>query len=78
VAGSHQQGVHRRFLRAPDGAVSFDAPSPAFDDSQFVPVEVPAGSLVLLHGANVHLSKENTSPLSRHAYAMVRLYCLGA
>lgn len=32
--------------------------------------QVRAGSLVLLHGANVHLSKENTSPLSRHAYAM--------
>lgn len=27
---------------------------PAFDDSQFVPVEVKAGSLVVLHGANVH------------------------
>ena len=25
---------------------------------------------MVLHGANVHLSKENTSPISRHAYAM--------
>lgn len=37
-----------------------------------MPVEVKAGSLVLLHGANVHRSGENTSPQSRHAYAMVR------
>lgn len=70
LPGSHHAGVHRRFLRAPDGAVSFDAPSPAFDDAEFVPVEVPAGSLVLLHGANVHLSRENSSPQSRHAYSV--------
>ncbi|KAL4457864.1 hypothetical protein ABPG75_012729 [Micractinium tetrahymenae] len=70
LLGSHHEGVHRRFLRAPDGSVSFDADSPSFEDSQFVPVEVKAGSLVLLHGANVHRSGENTGPQSRHAYAM--------
>jgi Phytanoyl-CoA dioxygenase (PhyH) len=31
-------------------------------------VQVKAGTLVLLHGANVHFSHENTSPHSRHAY----------
>jgi phytanoyl-CoA hydroxylase len=65
--------VHRRFLRAADGSVSFTgeaADMPAFDEERFLPVEVKAGSLVLLHGANVHLSKENSSPLSRHAYAV--------
>jgi Phytanoyl-CoA dioxygenase (PhyH) len=30
--------------------------------------QVKAGTLVLLHGANVHFSHENTSPHSRHAY----------
>ena len=54
-AGSHLGGVHRRFMRAEDGSVSFAGDMPAFDDSQFVPVEVKAGSLVVLHGANVHL-----------------------
>lgn len=49
------EGVHRRFLRAPDGSVSFDAGAPEFNSGDFVPVEVKAGSLVLLHGANVHL-----------------------
>lgn len=34
-AGSHHKGVHRRFLRAADGSVSFDADSPSFEDSQF-------------------------------------------
>lgn len=37
---------------------------------KFVPVEVPSGSLVVLHGAVVHLSSENTSKKSRHAYTM--------
>lgn len=57
-AGSHVDGVHRRFLRAADGSVSFTgdaADMPAFDEAHFLPVEVKAGSLVLLHGANVHL-----------------------
>ena len=31
-------------------------------------VQVKAGTLVLLHGANVHFSHENTSQHSRHAY----------
>ena len=32
--------------------------------------QVKAGSLVLLHGANVHYSNENTSGKSRHAYSV--------
>jgi hypothetical protein len=41
-----------------------------WDLSQFEPVEVKAGALVLLHGCNVHYSAENTSPVSRHAYSI--------
>lgn len=33
-------------------------------------VQCKAGALVVLHGANVHLSHENTSPYLRHAYSM--------
>ena len=29
-----------------------------------------SGTLVLLHGANVHMSFENTSPHSRHAFSV--------
>lgn len=40
-AGSHLEGVHRRFLRAPDGSVSFEGDyMPAFDEATFRPVEV--------------------------------------
>ena len=36
----------------------------------WVPLEVPAGAAVLLHGACVHASAANTSPASRHAYSV--------
>lgn len=48
----------------------FDAPPPTYDLSAFEPLEVGAGTLVLLHGENVHYSAENTSPVSRHSYSM--------
>lgn len=32
--------------------------------------QVKAGTLVVLHGANVHLSQQNRSRHSRHAYAL--------
>ncbi|GLC44498.1 hypothetical protein PLESTM_001606600 [Pleodorina starrii] len=70
LPGIHKEGLKRRFLLAPDGSVSFDGPRPMYDMSAFVPLECPAGTLVLLHGENVHYSAENTSPVSRHSYSM--------
>lgn len=32
--------------------------------------QMRAGSLVVLHGENVHYSSPNTSDISRHAYSM--------
>ncbi len=49
AAGVHKEGLRRRFLRNEAGQVSFDAPQPEWDLSQFEPVECPAGTLVLLH-----------------------------
>ncbi|CAL8464047.1 g3582 [Coccomyxa elongata] len=71
--GSHAKGVARRFLRTPDDKVAFDKDVDylqLFNKDEFVPLEVPSGSLVLLHGANVHFSYENQSGKSRHAYSM--------
>ncbi|GFR47814.1 hypothetical protein Agub_g9591 [Astrephomene gubernaculifera] len=70
IPGIHKEGLKRRFLLGPDDSVSFDAPQPAYDMGAFVPLECPAGTLVLLQGENVHYSAENTSPVSRHSYAM--------
>lgn len=46
-------GLVRRFIRD-DNGVHFDKPSPSYDQKDFVPVEVKAGSLVLIHGDLIH------------------------
>ncbi len=69
--GAHRQPVRSRFIREADGSVrndvTDDTPWPA---NQFVPLEVPKGTLVLLHGALPHGSAPNRSPRSRHAYSL--------
>ncbi|GMH42145.1 hypothetical protein BSKO_10064 [Bryopsis sp. KO-2023] len=67
---SHQRGLDRRFGKQSDGEVGFDEPTKEYDIDEFVPVEVGEGALVMLHGAVVHCSKENTSAKSRHAYTV--------
>lgn len=73
--GSHKEGTHnnRFFIRNPDKSSD---PSPLihtnspleYDDAKFVPAEMKAGSLALIHGDVVHKSAANTSDRSRHAY----------
>lgn len=81
VPGSHTRGVARRFRRRhadevpPDAGVAsgtlFDPPEETpFDTRGAVPLEIAAGSLVLLHSALVHYSEANTSERSRHAYSI--------
>ncbi|KAK1314870.1 hypothetical protein QJS10_CPA06g02279 [Acorus calamus] len=69
IPGSHKNGLVRRFIRDDDG-VHFDRPSPSYDHNDFVPLEVKAGTLVILHGDAIHQSFENQSPKSRHAYRL--------
>ena len=47
-------------------------PDPAKD---LVPLEVPAGTMVILNGKLPHWSDVNRSPVSRHAYT---LHCISA
>lgn len=70
LPGSHKGGLPRRFYVGEGGSVTFDGEAPEYDLTQFVPLPVKAGSAVLLHGALVHNSYENTSPQSRHAYSI--------
>jgi phytanoyl-CoA hydroxylase len=72
VPGSHTRGVARRFRRNAAGTgTEFDPPEAVpFDVAGAVPLETPAGCLVLLHAAVVHFSEANTSPASRHAYSI--------
>ena len=41
-----------------------------WDISGAVPLEVKAGTMVVLHGAVVHFSRENRSERSRHAFTL--------
>jgi phytanoyl-CoA hydroxylase len=68
--GSHTRGVARRMKLTAERVIAFEGQLPEFDMSSFVPLEVAAGALVLLHGAVWHMSHENTSPRSRHAYSV--------
>ncbi|OAY29239.1 phytanoyl-CoA dioxygenase [Manihot esculenta] len=69
IPGSHKNGLVRRFLRGEQG-VYFDRSFPSYDQKDFVPIEVKAGSLVIIHGDLIHQSFENQSPKSRHAYSL--------
>lgn len=46
-------GLRRKFLKEGD-SVRYDRESPEYDMSAFIPVEMKAGSLILLHGDLVH------------------------
>jgi len=84
VPGSHKEGVARRFRRrgkegggekgdegGKEGGTEFvPAAAVEWDLGGGVPLEVKAGSLVLLHHALVHYSLENASAASRHAYSV--------
>lgn len=68
LPGSHTHGVRRRF-RHRGCNMDYDHPLPEeFTVKQgYVPVEVEAGTLVLLHAAVAHYSDPNTSGHSRPA-----------
>lgn len=71
IPGGHKQGLKSRFMRAKGGGTRFEV----FDDAiwpleELQPLEVKKGTLIVLHGLLPHLSRENTSPKSRHAYTL--------
>lgn len=76
LPGGHQHGLKSRWRRSQNGGMEFEV----FDRSPWptdglVPLEVPKGSLILLHGLLPHCSFENRSARSRHAYT---LHLIGA
>ena len=69
--GGHRGPLRERFVR--DGRATRldrldDTPWPT--EAAAVPVEVPAGTLVVFHGLLPHYSAPNRSPVSRHAYTL--------
>jgi phytanoyl-CoA hydroxylase len=71
IPGAHKLGLKSRFLCADGGGTRFEV----FDDKPWPednlqPLEVRKGTAIVLHGLLPHLSRENTSPHSRHAYTL--------
>ncbi|MCP4953786.1 MAG: phytanoyl-CoA dioxygenase family protein, partial [Proteobacteria bacterium] len=71
LPGQHTLGLCSRFRRI-DGLLQTQIlpDAPEFDEGQGVPLEVPAGTLVVLHGALPHYSAANHSNKSRYAYTL--------
>lgn len=73
--GGHRTSLRQRYERTAGGArfvTLDDAPLPTAPEG-LVPLEVRAGTLVVLHGLLPHWSGVNTSDRSRHAYS---LHCI--
>jgi phytanoyl-CoA hydroxylase len=85
IPGGHKQGLKSRFVRVDDRAALPNGRATApthtrtrfevFDDSpwpeeKLEPLEVEKGTLIVLHPLLPHLSRENRSPKSRHAYTL--------
>jgi phytanoyl-CoA hydroxylase len=69
--GGHREPPRKRFHRRPEGGTAFEI----FDDrplpvDAMVPLEVPRGTVIVLHGLLPHRSSANRSPASRHAYTL--------
>jgi phytanoyl-CoA hydroxylase len=69
--GGHRTALRERFTVDANGArlERVDA-TPWPSEEQAEPVEVEAGTLVVLHGLLPHYSAPNRSPASRHAYTL--------
>lgn len=75
LPGGHKGPLRKRFVRANQGGTAFleldRTPLPEVaPGAPWQAVEVPRGTLVLLHGKLPHWSGPNRSPRSRHAYSV--------
>jgi phytanoyl-CoA hydroxylase len=74
LPGGHRGPLRKRFVRDGERARLLtldDAPLPPVSPGPpYVPLEVPQGTMVVLHGLLPHWSGANRSPRSRHAYAV--------
>ena len=72
IPGGHRSPVKSRFFRSESGEgtemeILDDTP---WEESKLVPLEVKAGTMVVLHGLLPHTSFANRSARTRHAYTM--------
>jgi len=71
LPGQHKNGLRSRFRRINGRLQTETLPeAPSFDENDGAPLEVAAGTLVVLHGALPHYSEANRSSKSRYAYTL--------
>jgi phytanoyl-CoA hydroxylase len=71
IPGGHRRGLKSRWLRTPSEGMKFEMyDREPWPENELIPLEVPQGSLILLHGLLPHRSFENRSRRSRHAYTL--------
>lgn len=71
IPGGHRLGLKSRFMRADGGGTRFETfDEMPWPEEKLVPLEVGKGSLIILHALLPHLSRENRSVRSRHAYTL--------
>ena len=70
LPGGHRLGLKQRFVRGGFAVKMETLDATPLPEQGYVPLEVPAGSLVLLHGLLPHYSEANRSAVPRQAYAL--------
>lgn len=71
LPGGHKEALREKFHRKVDGACAFETlDSAPLPKTGYLPLEVPQGTLVLLHGNLPHYSEANRSDKPREAYAV--------
>jgi phytanoyl-CoA hydroxylase len=74
VPGGHRTELRKKFVRNDAGddaaGTSFEVYGPEITAEGAVPLEAPAGTLVMLHGLLPHLSGPNRSTKRRDAYSL--------
>lgn len=72
IPEGHIAGLKSRFIRDKEngGTKFIHYDKSGWDLEKLIPLEVKAGTLILLHGLLPHLSFENRSQRSRHAYSI--------
>jgi phytanoyl-CoA hydroxylase len=71
IPGGHKLGLKSRFLRAEAGGTRFETLNEVtWPEEKLRPLEVKQGTLIVLNALLPHLSRENRSAKSRHAYTL--------
>lgn len=70
IPGGHTTPLRSRFVRSGDHCYFQDHAAPDFDTTKMIPLEIKKGGLIVMHSLLPHMSHENKSAKSRHAYTL--------